>query len=131
MESNSLPNEIMVSQSTSDQLRDHGKGHWLTPREDLVSAKGKGLMQCYWCRPKSGGSSCTSTSFASDKDADDDENDKGKLLEFDNQLKIMPSSGKSNVIVQEQQLAETAEQSIDEETLGDRNSMEHGDRIDL
>ena len=30
-----------------------GKGHWLTPREDTVNAKGKGVLQTYWLRTQS------------------------------------------------------------------------------
>jgi len=54
MESNSQRNRIMVSQATADLITGVGKGHWLTPRDDLVQAKGKGAMQCYWCLPKTG-----------------------------------------------------------------------------
>jgi hypothetical protein len=25
--------------------------HWLMERPDMVTAKGKGLMQTYWCEP--------------------------------------------------------------------------------
>ena len=60
MESNSERMRIMVSQKTADLLTEAGKGHWLTPREDLVQAKGKGAMQCYWCLPKSGTGSVVS-----------------------------------------------------------------------
>jgi hypothetical protein len=60
MESNGCVGRIQVSQSTADLLFANGKGHWLTPREDLVKAKGKGLLQTYWCCiPKSSGSSRT------------------------------------------------------------------------
>jgi hypothetical protein len=53
MESNSERNRIQVSQSTADLLIADGKRHWLTPREDLVDAKGKGLLQTFWCEPQS------------------------------------------------------------------------------
>ena len=36
---------LIVSQSTADLLTAAGKKHWLTAREDLVEAKGKGKMQ--------------------------------------------------------------------------------------
>jgi hypothetical protein len=55
MESNSERNRIQVSQSTADLLIADGLQHWLTPRKDLVNAKGKGLLQTYWCEPQSRG----------------------------------------------------------------------------
>ena len=43
----------MCSQKTADSLRSFGKDTWLTPRNGLIDAKGKGMMQCYWVNPKS------------------------------------------------------------------------------
>jgi hypothetical protein len=51
MEHHGQVHRIQVSQSTADLLRADGKAHWLTPRLDLVHAKGKGDMQTYWCEP--------------------------------------------------------------------------------
>jgi hypothetical protein len=67
MESNSERNRIQVSQSTADLLIADGKGHWLTPRNDLINAKGKGLLQTFWCEPQSKGnlSSALDSSVAS------------------------------------------------------------------
>ena len=48
MESNGQKGKIQVSQTTADLLIAAGKDKWLTPREDLIEAKGKGKMQCYW-----------------------------------------------------------------------------------
>lgn len=48
MESNGQMGRIHVSSATADLLRALGKSQWLTKREDLVEAKGKGKMQCYW-----------------------------------------------------------------------------------
>ena len=48
MESNGEPNQIHLSEATAELLRAAGKDHWLKKREDLVEAKGKGAMQCYW-----------------------------------------------------------------------------------
>ena len=48
MESNGEKNKIQVSQDTADLLFSHGKQNWLSKREDLVQAKGKGTMQTYW-----------------------------------------------------------------------------------
>jgi hypothetical protein len=37
-----------VSFETAELLENAGKGHWLTEREDLVFAKGKGCLKTYW-----------------------------------------------------------------------------------
>ena len=51
MESTGEKNLIQVSQATAEQLRAFGKGHWLTPRDMPVSAKGKGSIQTFWLQP--------------------------------------------------------------------------------
>jgi class 3 adenylate cyclase len=48
MESNGQKGRIQVSQTTADLLIAAGKDRWLTAREDLVEAKGKGKMQTFW-----------------------------------------------------------------------------------
>ena len=40
--------KIQISSVTADLLMEAGKSHWLKPREDLVQAKGKGLLRTYW-----------------------------------------------------------------------------------
>jgi class 3 adenylate cyclase len=45
MESTGVTNKIQVSQATADLLIAAGLEVWLTPREDLVFAKGKGELQ--------------------------------------------------------------------------------------
>ena len=62
MESNGSPNRIHVSESTAQLIKAAGKGSWITKRQDLVFAKGKGEMQTYWCEPKSSGSVYSYTS---------------------------------------------------------------------
>ncbi|KAG7365344.1 adenylate/guanylate cyclase [Nitzschia inconspicua] len=52
MESTGFPNKIQLSQSTAELLAAAGKGKWILPREDVVTAKGKGIMQTYWLIPK-------------------------------------------------------------------------------
>lgn len=54
MESNGKRGKIQVSETTASRLRQAGKEAWLTPREDLVEAKGKGKMQTYWVEPSQG-----------------------------------------------------------------------------
>ena len=74
MESNGAPNKIHVSESTAALIKAAGKEYvnifmtiliisfsfltiffthrdWLTQREEKIDAKGKGLMQTYWCEP--------------------------------------------------------------------------------
>jgi hypothetical protein len=72
MESSSEPNTIQVSQKTAELVVEAGKGHWLTAREDLVNAKGKGLLQTYWLdskRSKTSGSVVSSVvELATDAD---------------------------------------------------------------
>jgi hypothetical protein len=44
MESTGVPNQIHLSQTTADLLIEASKVHWLKPRDELVSAKGKGYV---------------------------------------------------------------------------------------
>ncbi|KAG7348786.1 family 3 adenylate cyclase [Nitzschia inconspicua] len=53
MESTGILGKIQFSQSTADLLKEAGKGNWIQPRKDVVTAKGKGTMQTYWLIPKS------------------------------------------------------------------------------
>ena len=52
MESTGSANKIQVSQKTADLIIASGRESWLTKREDLVNAKGKGLLQTYWLSRK-------------------------------------------------------------------------------
>jgi hypothetical protein len=69
MESNGLRDKIQISQSTADLLVNAGKSHWMQPREDLVNAKGKGLMQTYWLNLGSKRSSSISGSLSATEDS--------------------------------------------------------------
>ncbi len=51
MESTGAPGKIQISQDTADLLVAAGKSHWLTAREDVVYAKGKGEMSTFWLNP--------------------------------------------------------------------------------
>ncbi|KAG7363278.1 adenylate/guanylate cyclase with integral membrane sensor [Nitzschia inconspicua] len=53
MESTGILGKIQLSQSTAQLLTAAGKGTWIHPREDVVTAKGKGAMQTYWLITKS------------------------------------------------------------------------------
>lgn len=46
-----MRNRIQASQTTANLLIDAGKGHWVIPREDMVEAKGKGVLKTYWIIP--------------------------------------------------------------------------------
>jgi hypothetical protein len=50
MESTGVPAKVQLSQSTCDLLIAEGKSHWVVPREDLVDAKGKGVLNTYWLK---------------------------------------------------------------------------------
>jgi len=48
MESNGRRNKIHISGETADLLIEADKENWITPREDVIVAKGKGALQTYW-----------------------------------------------------------------------------------
>ncbi|KAG7358992.1 family 3 adenylate cyclase [Nitzschia inconspicua] len=54
MECTGVPNRIQVSQATAELLREAGKSTWITPRSDVIHAKGKGVLATYWLLPTSG-----------------------------------------------------------------------------
>ena len=77
MESNGQRGKIQVSPATATRLREGGKEGWLTAREDLVEAKGIGLIQTYWVEPirsaHTAASVLTSTHQSFDDSVEDDE----------------------------------------------------------
>jgi hypothetical protein len=71
MESNGKPGMIQCSQKTADLLVRAGKSSWVAKRDEMVQAKGKGMLQTYWVEPKTrSGSSSHSPSMMSDNDDD-------------------------------------------------------------
>lgn len=48
MESTGIRGRIQCSRETAELLRQSGKEHWITEREEKVHAKGKGEMQTYF-----------------------------------------------------------------------------------
>jgi class 3 adenylate cyclase len=86
MESNGVRGRIHVSQATADALTKQGKEHWLTPREDMIVAKGKGEMQTYFVSAISSAKSVAtfrvggSERGCSTSDDDDDEEDAGEVM---------------------------------------------------
>lgn len=55
MEHHSAPNQIQCSEFTASLIKEAGREHWLRPREDKVTAKGKGELQTFWIAPHMGG----------------------------------------------------------------------------
>jgi hypothetical protein len=48
MQSTGDSSKIQVSLVTAELIKEAGKSHWLVPRADLVSVKGKGEMKTFW-----------------------------------------------------------------------------------
>jgi len=64
MESTGIRNRIHASEETARLLVEAGKSSWLTPRNDTVTAKGKGELITFWLFDKNfnkRGSTCSST----------------------------------------------------------------------
>jgi len=61
MESTGQRGFVQVSESTANLLIEAGKGHWLTPREDLVAVKGKGHMRTFFLESREAFSQRTAT----------------------------------------------------------------------
>ena len=73
MESNGQKGLIQASQKTADLLAAAGKGQWVTPRPDLVEAKGKGTIQTFWIEPRSSAGSVMTASSTGTGSSDTDE----------------------------------------------------------
>lgn len=70
MESTGVRGKIQVSESTALLIREAGKEDWLHEREDIVKAKGKGVLKTFWVSQKSkSGESVTSSNLSSSKSA--------------------------------------------------------------
>jgi ammonium transporter, Amt family len=48
MESHGLAGQIHISEDTAKALMAKGKSHWVTPRNDTIDVKGKGLLKTFW-----------------------------------------------------------------------------------
>ena len=48
MESTGMKDRIQCSEVVAELLREHGEEPWLTPRDDEVHEKGKGMMTTFW-----------------------------------------------------------------------------------
>jgi len=65
MESTGIPNKIQASKKTADLIIHAGKSSWVTKRDGLVDAKGKGRMETYWIEPDVDGLAITDTGSVS------------------------------------------------------------------
>lgn len=63
------PNRIQVSVETAELLNLAGKSHWIAPRSDAISVKGKGEMSTFWVKPKA----CMSTAGPNDASGKSDD----------------------------------------------------------
>jgi class 3 adenylate cyclase len=93
MESTGARNRVQVSTKTAELIVAGGKSHWVTPREEKVTAKGKGELQTFWLTMHShgtvpgrkssiGGSQSTESSDASDDDVKPINDTLGRLIDW-------------------------------------------------
>jgi class 3 adenylate cyclase len=68
IESTGAKNKIHLSQNTADLLIAAGRAKWVKPRENKVTAKGKGQLQTYWLELKTGTTDSNDTSFGNIED---------------------------------------------------------------
>ena len=79
MESNGVPNKIHVSEATAMELISLNKQAWLTKREDMITAKGKGQMVTYWVEPqRMAGSAITAETLGASMSFGRDDDDVNK-----------------------------------------------------
>lgn len=107
MESNGERGRIHLSQDTADLLVKAGKQKWVTPREDIIEAKGKGQMQTFWLATTAGGSDRHTASMHSSESGgtDEDEQDLGEEPEIvkkalKSSLDFMPTDAKTERLIQ-------------------------------
>jgi len=72
MESNGQAGRIHISEATMQLLVEAGHGNWVTKREDLIEAKGKGKMQTYWVSKQDSAKSMTSDTLTESTDTETD-----------------------------------------------------------
>jgi len=121
MESNGIPNMIQVSQKTADLIIAGGKERWLTAREDLVHAKGKGMLQTYWLERKR---SRPASGLSSGRDFDSSERDSPELGDNISMMEKEPSLRPGNNAPKVKRLIEwnvTIFQELIEEIVANRH----------
>jgi hypothetical protein len=80
MESTGKRDEIQISQKTADLLAAAGKSSWVSPREELVLAKGKGELSTFWLATTVGASDETRSIARTDTCSTDDTPTNDKIL---------------------------------------------------
>jgi 3'5'-cyclic nucleotide phosphodiesterase/Adenylate and Guanylate cyclase catalytic domain len=94
MESTGMPGQIQVSQKTADLLRALGKEGWLTQREDLVEAKGKGSLVTYWLKPSMVNTIASGTSSGTEQ-----RDCSSKIITNDRKFNVITSSDNTSRLV--------------------------------
>lgn len=89
MESNGLRDKIHLSDETAQILIAAGKGHWVTPREDKIVAKGKGELSTWWLRTET--AIKHSSTMGSSDDGSSDTNSNVDSTETERQYFDIPS----------------------------------------
>lgn len=80
MESTGVKDKIHMSKLTADLLIAAGKENWIKQREEMVEAKGKGLLQTYFLTKGSGKrSSCDTMSNTGSTSAGEMESEKADV----------------------------------------------------
>ena len=62
IETGGMADRIHLSTETANQLKELGKSKWITKREDMIIAKGKGELQTYWLSVNFAGAASTRSS---------------------------------------------------------------------
>ena len=62
MESTCQTNRIQLSNTTTDLLKQAGRGSWIAARQDVVIARGLGALSTYWLTIKDGASGTSHSS---------------------------------------------------------------------
>jgi class 3 adenylate cyclase len=67
MESTGTRDRVQVSAKTAELLIAAGKSHWVTPRDETVTVKGKGQMETFWLTVKSDGTASEGSTGSTDE----------------------------------------------------------------
>jgi hypothetical protein len=75
MESSGQGGRIHISEATAQTLRLASLYEWVSPREEMVNPKGKGLMQTYWAQAPLRSKSLSSSGHSTDTPNLDDKSE--------------------------------------------------------
>jgi class 3 adenylate cyclase len=82
MESTGARDRVQISNKTAQLIIAAGKSHWVTPRDETVTVKGKGQMATFWLTVKSDGTSSVSSGSTDSSDYSSDNEDEDVSEEF-------------------------------------------------